>query len=506
MPSIGFVQRSCLMTLNNLLSVPTNWNPIVPDRRHSMPNAPRAASTSAAEPDSSANALQTLVANLRTREIGDEMIEIASSEGDLVRELSVRVDHLSTSLGPEDARLAKSLVSLLSHLDRLSLLYAPHQAELPVAFLAAPSSASDNIFDTLKRQLSDLQTGGRRDILPPGSPPVLAVESALLWSRIDTELESVVTMCKERTSLDHLPPQYDRADYDDFDSPPDYEYDTKDAPSDVKEPTPSLFGSASTSAGMNEKMRLDFEAVTMAIDRLYLVAPQLHNQRVELKSSKLAQMERARREGSQSASPKGKQKQDPERDLKDLDHILEMIGKASERRLNDQSVILEGGMGSRMERARQRDEARREAFVDQLAEHSAAGRLHSQDAVLRPPRVKDPNAMLSLPEFMRESVPQHLRQVSPETLMTLPEFVREVQPPSPPLAPQMESSVSVPHAAGVSGLRRLTAKTTRDRSNSAPSPFSWLRSSASRSNLRDSPSPKGSTRESSTPGSPNGAR
>lgn len=489
------------MTLNNLLSVPSKWNPIVPDRRHSMPNTPHTASTST-EAESSSSALQTLVSNLRTRDFGDEMVEMAASDNDsdLIHELNSRVDGLSSSLLAEDAKLAKSLVSLLSYLHRLSILFASSRGKGHHQQYSPPlqTSVSDNIFDTLKRQLSDLQVERRRDILPPGSPPVLAVETALLWSRIDEELESVLVLCKERTTTDHLPPQYDRADYE-FDTPPEYDYQANMSLYDSKETSSHAPQSPTLTTSMNEKMRLDFEAVTMAIDRLYLVAPQLHNQRVELKSSKLAQMEKASREGGQTRG-KGKQKQS-EPDIRELENIFELLGKATDRAMKDQSVILDGGMKSRLERARQRDEAKREAFVDQLAQHSSAGRLHSQDAILLPPRVKNPEAMLTLPEFIRESVPESLRQYDPDTMMSLPEFVRE-NPPSHLLAPSIGPSASMPLTASAGGtLRRLASATkkNRDRSMSAPSPLSWLRHSASRSALSESklkvpsrsPTPKG---------------
>jgi hypothetical protein len=105
----------------------------------------------------------------------------------------------------------------------------------------------------------------------------------------------------------------------------------------------------------NEKLRMDFDSVTMAIDRLYLVAPQLHNQRVELKSSKLAQMERARLEGGQSSIAKGKQKA-YDLDMRDLDHMLELIGKASDRRMIDQSVVMDSRQKTRLEQAKQQYE------------------------------------------------------------------------------------------------------------------------------------------------------
>lgn len=99
---------------------------------------------------------------------------------------------------------------------------------------------------------------------------------------------------------------------------------------------------------------MDFDAVMLAIERLYIVAPQLHNQRVELKSAKLAQMERARLEGPkvQPSLSKGKQKAH-ERDMRDLDDMLELIRKASDRKLTDQSVVMDSRRMIRFRQARQ---------------------------------------------------------------------------------------------------------------------------------------------------------
>ena len=71
----------------------------------------------------------------------------------------------------------------------------------------------------------------------------------------------------------------------------------------------------------------------------------------------------------------------------------------------------------------------RDAFVEQLANHSDAGRFHAQDATFQPPRTKDPEALLSLPEFIREAVPPEAQRLEdPLALLTLPEFVREPPP------------------------------------------------------------------------------
>ena len=70
--------------------------------------------------------------------------------------------------------------------------------------------------------------------------------------------------------------------------------------------------------------------------------------------------------------------------------------------------------------------------MTRLARHSDAGRLHSQEAVLAKKRTKDPDAMLSLPEFIREGVPEgvqlKMQMEDPKALLSLPEFVREPVP------------------------------------------------------------------------------
>ncbi|KAF8649191.1 hypothetical protein AX16_005989 [Volvariella volvacea WC 439] len=450
LPSIAGVQRSCLMTLNDLLSASTRWTPIVPDRRHSMPPSPHEIAPSYADPESS-SALLTLVSNLRNRDSAEGMIEFALA-----------------------------LVSLLSHFNRLSTLLASAQplvGQLPpeTPYQTSPEATS-NLYDALKRQLSDFQLGrlaSHPETLAPGMPPVMAVEAALLWSRVDEELEAVVSMCKERTESlhrmsvdDYFPPQYDA--YDSVDALPEYELGTRASLDDAKSLSRHSTLAPSTSGQLNEKMRLDLEAVTMAIDRLYIVAPQLNNQRVELNSLKRAQMERARQKNaSKSQVSLGKQK---ERDVKDLEDLLDQLGRANNRALTNQTVMLEHNkLQDKLEQARLRDIAKKEAFVEQLAEHSSSRRLHSQDATFPRDRVRETNPLLTLPEFIREGLPPEVirqQQNDPRTLLTLPEFVRETpyRPPRPPREQQQQESVA-----------KAAKKGKRDRSLSAPSLF-WLKS------------------------------
>lgn len=97
------------------------------------------------------------------------------------------------------------------------------------------------------------------------------------------------------------------------------------------------------------------------------------------------------------------------------------------------------------------------------------GRLHDQDAVLHPPRIRNPDAMLTLPEFMRESLPMEVIQADPQAVLTLPEFMRE------PMPPAMGPTLIAPSAETAS--KRLL----RSRSMSAPS-LAWI--------FGQSPSPK----------------
>lgn len=347
------------MTLNNLLASQGKWNPIVPERRHSMPSTPQSTAPPASE---AIPALQTLLSNLRNQTDNSEMIE-SMDDAELIGELRVRVDALAPSLRPTDAHLAQTLVSLLSNFNGIQALQSKTR---PRNSIQGSTSWNPNdqpiphtdVFAALRQQLSEFQVerqtqGGT--IPKTSSHPVLVVETALLWAQIDEELETVLGLCRERTESlsprDHLPPQYDLDDYGYDDALPEYEYGGRASiDSHDSKGRHSIHSLTSPTSG-NEKMRLDLEAVTMAIDRLYLVAPQLHNQRVELKSSKLEAMEKARTQaGKEKGGREGKQRE------RELDNIIEMIGRASERKIDRQSVVLEDGIKSRMERARRRDQ------------------------------------------------------------------------------------------------------------------------------------------------------
>jgi hypothetical protein len=279
------------------------------------------------------------------------MIQVAPSDDDtaLLQELSKHVDYLTPSLRANDIQLVRALVTLLADLNRLSVLAVSSTSSsgLVVAWSHDASIPYTGNLDTLARQLSEFQSQHHDQSDPEGSiPPVVAVEKALLWVRIDENLETVLDLCRhreeDRPRLSPLePPQYDLLCHD-AELPPHYDLDQSTFRSDTK-----MSASFSGSMSMDEKMRLDLDEVTTAIDRLYRVAPQLHNQRVELKTSKLEELASARAARAGPASA-GKQKE------RELERIVDMIGRASERKLVEQTVVL-GDMNARIERVRQRD-------------------------------------------------------------------------------------------------------------------------------------------------------
>lgn len=146
-----------------------------------------------------------------------------------------------------------------------------------------------------------------------------------------------------------------------------------------------------------------------------------------------------------------------------------------------------------------------------MVRHSSAGRLSGQDAVFHrhslraaPALTQETEALLSLPEFIRESVPPASlsRTLDPHAMLTLPEFFKEQQTQGA----RGEPTVTTRRASGEAstlGLQRtasrqshgepikssstapqlrdtvnLIKKMARNRSNSAPPlALSWFKHS-----------------------------
>lgn len=360
------MQNSCITTLNDLLSSTPQWRPIIPDRRHSIPSCSPHLS---AQPSSS---LYTLVSNLRALDSSTSS-SAATHDAALIRELQIRVNQLTGSdvFPPQDAVLVRRLTSLVGHFHRLSTSQptssAPTLPRVASWGTRLPSSTPSDPVAALSRELSDLQLA--RDASASASravSPVQQVESALLWVQVDEELEEVLTLCRSRAAIGSAeqPPDYETAWYDvDMEGEGLPRYEPGSAPrEDVHKSgssKASVIGDTSSiierggSAALNEKMRMDLEAVTLAIDRLYLVAPQLHDQRVELKKSKVEAMQKASR--ADTSVRKGKQRARMLDGAEELERMVDLLGRASERKIADQSFVLDGGLKAKLERARQRD-------------------------------------------------------------------------------------------------------------------------------------------------------
>ncbi len=137
----------------------------------------------------------------------------------------------------------------------------------------------------------------------------------------------------------------------------------------------------------------------------------------------------------------------------------------------------------------------RAAFVEQLANHSEAGRMHSQDASFLQPShrsrsqpaladdMHDPHALLSLPEFIREGIPdvvQHRMQLErdPEALLSLPEFMKEHPVPQVSHMSRTGRGQSVSQITDITGESHVPQSATQKlkgrRSRSMSEPLAWL--------------------------------
>ncbi|KAH7886879.1 HECT-like ubiquitin-conjugating enzyme-binding-domain-containing protein [Phlebopus sp. FC_14] len=453
LPSIEAVQQSCLMTLTNLLSVSFPPLSLHSSRRHSTPSLPTSAklrSTSAnpflPPPETHSTAdVASLVYILRSRDGGSTPAQPktdseAADKATPLEELHDLVDALAPSMDRRDAHLAQAIVALLVDLERLppTLASTPAWPASPdrVAIQDGTTGYSSHVLlSTLQRQLSSLQPIKDTSSPQTRTTPIEAVQTALLWTRIDEQLETVLALCKDRaacsstsrgnpvdqTSLPssgdgllddnraqsfdgHLPPRYEAEFPYPYDLPPSYVADPR-ARTSLEEkgahenldklqyppekvplslPTPRLElppaeAEQSSSASFEEKSPttvLDLELVTRAIDRLYVVAPQLADQRVELKREKILEMEKAREgKGKARASAPSAANGDVE-----LDVMLDLLRRASAREIVDQSVIIDP---RRRGRSKGDLEEQRKLHFEDLVRRSSVGRLHDQDAVQR---------------------------------------------------------------------------------------------------------------------------
>ncbi|KAF8549610.1 hypothetical protein OG21DRAFT_1469812 [Imleria badia] len=419
--SIAAVHHSCLMTLASILSAPLAAEHL--DDSEDIPLDQFLAESP----------LSCLVHALRARQGLPHRPDHSLPEAALLSQLHDLVDAIAPSLDGRVAHLAQAIVALLLDLEQLPASLTLTSAH----FVSQSDPAQDNKngsglslrspYDTiasLQRQLSSLQPSVASTSSGSRPTPAESVRTALLWARIDEQLGTVVSLCKARASSppqhdmvpsrpmaqpsdsqnwnrpscdDTLPPEYDSEYHHySFDRPPSYVAESnfyassEGKPTDERHlidryPPEKVSPRASTSALLldtemtAERKRsmssnsLDLDAITHAIERLYLVAPQLANQRVELRREKVVQMEQAKQ-------GKGKARiladaADPE-----LDKMLDLLGRASAREIPDQSAVIDPHRTAREGGAADIEEQRRK-YLEHLVHRTSAGRLHTQDAV-----------------------------------------------------------------------------------------------------------------------------
>ena len=129
-------------------------------------------------------ALHILVSNLHHHYDADMRNISTNDDTSLLIELTNRVKDLIDTgvIQPHDVHLAESLVSLLTHLNRLSAMSPESMHRLPIDILQPPSAT--NIYDTLHCQVSELQSHRYVHALlnsdqSVSQPPILAVEHSM---------------------------------------------------------------------------------------------------------------------------------------------------------------------------------------------------------------------------------------------------------------------------------------------------------------------------------------
>jgi hypothetical protein len=210
----------------------------------------------------------------------------ASSEQDRLEHLRSLVEHLTPDHVPDarQRRLANAFADLLVVLDRLSSLTRVDSSSL--SNLGPAASQDDRAGFGGEEAYEALRRVARRSTPVVGLSELEAAETAVLWARVDDLLTRVVncqTASSPRPASQHhhdLPPEYAE------EVPPEYSaaVNAREAASTVSERDEKDDGPAGTAAessSHNEKLHRDLDSLTLAIERLYRVSPQLANQRVD---------------------------------------------------------------------------------------------------------------------------------------------------------------------------------------------------------------------------------
>ncbi|CAG8502920.1 7212_t:CDS:2 [Scutellospora calospora] len=255
-----------------------------------------------------------------------------------------QLDSSNSVILSDDYSLACTLAALLGCLYRIlelcdskknpDLNLPSKSSELPNTTVQTSEEilqpvSNEDIYNTLHKEVTTLQC--RRASLNLYNN--VTDERLATWNEIDRLMEIVAGLCRERSHSD---------------PPPKYSYNITGGVDEavIDPPKYPLISEKNLSIKIdNEKTKLDLDNVIAAIDRVYSVAPQLNNQRVELStrqkkrltavtlSGVIRRLSRGRFDGQQTDSSSVVKYQT-------LNRLIDQINKAAERSFVDQRVEL----------------------------------------------------------------------------------------------------------------------------------------------------------------------
>ena len=253
----------------------------------------------------------------------------------------------SQPLSHHDGQLASALTELLDvcyELEQLQPSLQDAQDSSPQSGTVTPTiSKVEEPYRNLSQHVTELQKAARlRLTVEPASvpgpsrlhPAVGVVREGLAWARVDALTHAILELVKSRPSIlvdtqdGLLPPSYSQHDqhpnFADRHLPPDYDLESSEPRPLISEKNrgkePSHITDISTPhvSTSGEKMMLEFDAVTDAIERLNAVAPRLQDQRVEMKA----------KSGLTRAEVRARMEKDKMRELEEIwDRIEKAHGK-----------------------------------------------------------------------------------------------------------------------------------------------------------------------------------
>ncbi|KAK4686057.1 ubiquitin-protein ligase E3 D, partial [Tremellales sp. Uapishka_1] len=310
---------------------------------------------------------------------------LTAVEDSCIRAFRTLLPTSASHLTESESQLVSAVSELLEVAHELETFHTASTLHVGAASPALDES-TESPYAILSRHLEELQTvASQRADVPQLQPAVDIVREEIAWARIHSLSNAVLgLMCLEENATGNglgagpSPPDYtqsqiekrkmvesDLPSYDDH-ADASVPFVSKAEVRDTSQPTTRQPDSP------NEKMIRELDAVTQAIERLYDVTPQYHDQRVELKpavapSTPSPSLLKAKR----AAQEKEREKH------RELEAIWKQIERAhGKMRIKDQRVDMEGW--------EERRAARRENYLDHLAEKADETRLRGQDGEITP--------------------------------------------------------------------------------------------------------------------------